>query len=525
MSSSKEKIRRNPFVPNESGRFEDVYTDQDGYLFRYRLNMRGKGYYMAVGTQSLLDPTTRQPMVVYNNANAKSISSIAIHIPFPKDGEDIETIINLELGRTAAILKHQYGEQFCTARQQGKLLSEMTLTEATQAFLEASKFAVSTAANTQKRYATSVRSIAKAIPTVNIGRIKQSTLLNAVKSANNGGRQKLNDLKAFIDFSEQQQAISSGLLPVIDSAIKKIPKTSANSNRNRRAAINASNSDILSAKAEEVFNQRLYDNKSEANYVALALPKGVGLGLDEICTLKMWQVQRDPRNPEIVFFAIKRSFVSATQDYTFPIFPLEARLINEYINILKDRYGEDRLRGDKYLFSVDDGTTPIAESEVKELCRLELQKLKFGYADLLGRVDLQKDKGVELLRRTYRSRLENCGLTRSEDEGAYLFMLHQSLGTKIQADHYRGLTGESGREFLLSIVMQDRRFIPEEKRRQRKAETYRTVGDRRECILRRKDYQNVQQATIVCELKENERAEFRADHGCVVCIEEVVPLE
>jgi len=195
------------------------------------------------------------------------------------------------------------------------------------------------------------------------------------------------------------------------------------------------------------------------------------------------------------------------------------------VDELRKTYGESRLANEKYLFSSDDGSSPLPDIEVKQLCKLELQQLKFGYADLLGRVDLQKEKGMQLLKETYRSRLEACGLNRINDEGAYLFMLHQSLGNKVQADHYRGLTGESGREYLLSIVMQDRRFIEEtDTSRQKKEATYRTRGDLREYTLRKKDNKNVQQATIAIELNAKDVAWFEADHGCTVSIEKVTPL-
>lgn len=526
MSSRKIKITRSTFAPDSKGRFADRYTDHEGVLFNYSLNIQKKRYYMAIGTLSLLDPNTLETMKLYDMETEKfTLASQQIHIRFPNADENLETLIDTELYRAATILKQRYQSQFNTARKYGKTLSEMTFFEAECAFLESAKMSFSQSANMQNQYASSIRTFSNKFHDKKIGSIKKKALLGAVDSMHDGGLKKLQHLKAYVDYICAEQKSTSTFLEVIDSAINSINKKDKTAAKNSQAAKNASNSDILSDEAEWEFNKRIYEHKYEASYVALAMIKGTGLTPTELCNLKMEQVQLNPQNNYAVFLAIKKWYVSATQNYTFPIFPFEAKLLNDYIDDLIKNFGDSRLSNENYLFSSDNGESPLQESDIKQLCKTELQLLKIGYADLLKRVDLQKEKGVELLKMTYRSRLERCGLSKSSDEGAYLFMLHQSLGNKVQADHYRGLTGESGREFLLSIVMQDKRFIEEDDiKRYRKEKTHRTIGNRREYTLRRKDTRNIHQATITIELEANETAEFSADHGCTVCIEQVTPL-
>ena len=94
------------------------------------------------------------------------------------------------------------------------------------------------------------------------------------------------------------------------------------------------------------------------------------------------------------------------------------------------------------------------------LCRAELNKLRFGYSALIGNRSLKKDNGINILNTTYRMRLKKyCNLSPETDEGAYKFMVHESLTTMVQADHYRSFTDESGQQILYDFVRHDRRFI------------------------------------------------------------------
>jgi len=499
------------------------------HKYKCTLSLKEKGFYALGGTLSMLEPYSSKTMRIYDNESGKDVpASIQIHIRYAREGEDYGDLIDSAIDRGMCVLENRYQEQYRQNRETGKLACEMTIYEAELAFLLGASRAVSESASVQNRFSTSIRKFSKALPNTKIGQIKKSDLKKVV-SVWKDGEGKLKELKRFIDYVENQQKMSSGFLPVIEEVLSVVRRKD-NKATNERAKKDASNSDSLSYEAEKELNYRLIENKHEAEFVAVGLIKGSYLDQNEISRLKMKQVQCDPQSRMVVFLKIKRKYSgSATQDYTFPIFPFEAWLLNNYVDILKETYGEERLHDEKYLFSSDDGTTPIDPVVIKQRCKTELLRLKFGYADLLGKVDLQKSKGTEMLRKTYRVRLENiCGLTRAKDEGAYIFMLHQSLGNKVQPDHYRGFTGESGREFLRNVVMQDCRFIPPEDigttMRKKKGNTYRTKENRREYTIYKQDNKNVQQGVFDLVMKPDDVYILSAEHGCEVCVEEVEVL-
>lgn len=234
----------------------------------------------------------------------------------------------------------------------------------------------------------------------------------------------MHSLRHFVAFVETQQHVDSDFLPTIDNCLGKIAKQTKGS-KNRKAMLDASNSYVLSNGAEETLNEQIIEHQHDPYYIAIALLKGGGLSKQDICALKVGDVQRG-KDLEEVFLALRCEFSSATQNYCFPLLAWEARLLQNYM-IQLENLGFERMDSIRYLLSIDDGTTPLDPGQIIALCRGELQRLKFGYADLVGNADLRKSRGTELLRKTYRHRLETyCGVTVKTDEGALLFLSHQS---------------------------------------------------------------------------------------------------
>lgn len=151
---------------------------------------------------------------------------------------------------------------------------------------------------------------------------------------------------------------------------------------------------------------------------------------------------------------------SATQNYSFPVFPLEAHLIDEYITKMGEKSPE-RIQADRFLVSADDmGLQRVDRKDVIMFCRNLLLEIghQIDYYSMMKGQDLSSDRGVKMLRATYSYRLEKyADLSIQTDTGAYTFMRHDNLAPYVQADHYRGFTGEYGRQFLTDHLQRDRR--------------------------------------------------------------------
>ena len=357
------------------------------------------------------------------------------------------------------------------------------------------------------------------VVSVPIRRINSKILSQALPNKSDRTKAEyLSDLQHFVDYVEVQQRYECGLRTAIERVKDKLKLKDPDKSEAAAAKV-ASNSRILPDKAEEVLNNRIEQNLDNPRFVALAFAKGGGLSNADICALKVGDIQTTS-NSDVTFVRLTKNYVSATQDYTFPLFPWESRLIHKYLQMLKKKYGPDRLAEDKYLLSSkkDTGLTPLEAKKITELCRLELQKMRFGYAELIGNADLSRDKGITMLRSTYRARLEACGITKDHDEGAWLFMHHMTLGNNTQADHYRSFTAESGRQCLLDYVMQDRRFLPKQ------FSPYLYHAGRGSFTLRPED-DNAYQALIEFELNPPEIATIRTQTGAnyeILAVEQIV---
>lgn len=523
---AKKKTAAIELQENETGNIRGRYTDVTGREYEFTLNNRQTGYYAMTGTLKMIDPVSKHVLETYDSNRGKCVpASIQIHVRKPAAEDEPRRLIEKEVERAVRVLNEQYMKQFAQVLKNGKLLDEMTLLEARAAYEQeaAIHFSKKTKAqNTYMRILQKLHFSGQAMGALN----KKALLVEVAQVATGltGQKDTLAKLLDFVAYIEEKQHMKSEVISVVEETLGivklRIEEEKARS-EGRRAAKNASNSDVLSNEAEGELNSRCIEFVKDPRYIVLALLKGSGLAVDEVCKLKVEQCEREAGNPEKVFLKIRRDFASATQDYTFPIFPHEAWLLNQYLDMLVEEMGAERVEPEKFLFSQDGGITPLDGAEIHKVCRIELQRLRFGVADLLGNVDLKKEKGVQLLKKTYEHRLEKyCGVTREKDEGAWLFFRHLSLGRRVQADHYRGFSGESGRQCLYDYVRQDRRFLPELRSGKKGATSYRTMGNRREYTVYPCDRENEQQLLLEFELKAGEHIHISAEHGCFFAKEE-----
>lgn len=526
-----------PEVKNEKGRTEARCIDPDGHMFQLWLTPQSTAFYMLKGTINMLDPTTKRTLSVMMKEKTsgelkKKDASLPLYVKFPKGKETLTGLTLREIEMKVHQLLEKFRGQHAAAMKSGKLLVEMTLTEISTAFGEEAALAFSEKSKARRvLFRQNINHMAGELQEIPMGKLKKKELMSSLPK-NASAATKCGYLQAFrflVKFVEDEQCVVSGLALMIDDCIKKLTDGKKERERKeRKAALDASNSKVLSNEGEEELNRQIKRRLDDPYYASLLLIKGGGLEPKEICMLKVKDVKREKGNPregkpDVIFIDIRRAFASATQNYCFPIFPWEAGELCRYLDSLATSGGE-RMAEDRYLFSKDDGTTPLDPVEISKLCRAELQKLKSGFADLIGNVDLKRTQGVRMLLETYADRLsEYAGIDKEKDEGAYRFMCHRSLGSSVQADHYRSFSGESGRKCLLDYVSQDRRFLKSKMRRGEKGR--KTEGDLCTYTLYAKDDVNEQQAAITIELGPGEVAEFFAEHGIVLEILEVKPLE
>ena len=502
MTTSDNDNNQSPQTLHTSGKLTGNHVGKNGVAMRYSLNPQPpKAYYEYVGTMTALRTGAKTPIII----NGKVVSK-PLHVGRPgKSGKTIGDMITAELERVACIIEDICLESLRASSGKNILLATMTLTEALDIFLKGARLERSKSESVRKEYSGRLKRLSKQLAGIQISKIDKKALSRALPGKSDRTKATyLTDLRHFITYAESQQRCVCGLEKVIDTVQGQL-KLKDPVRTEVAAARSASNGTFLPDAAEEMLNKEIRQNISDPYYVALALSKGGGLDNQDIRALKIRDVQTFKSN-EVIFVKLSKTYISATQDYTFPLFPWESTMINKYLQIIKQQYGDERMDGDKYLLSVDDGTTPIDASEITKLCRRELQKLRFGYADLIGDADLSRDKGIRMLRETYKDRLQRCGISGEYDDGAMLFMMHQSLGNNTQADHYRSFTGETGRQFLLDCVMLDRRFLPKQ------VAACLTHAGRGSFELRPED--NCEhQATIEFDLMPGEIAEVRTKSG------------
>lgn len=197
--------------------------------------------------------------------------------------------------------------------------------------------------------------------------------------------------------------------------------------------------------------------------------------------------------------------------------------MNNYMDELRKQYGKSRMQPEKYLLSQDaEGEIPIESKAISECCRTMLHEIVLGYADRLGRHELIRAKGTRQIINTYDKRLSNCGVDRTNDYGAWMFLRHMQMRRLIQADHYRSFTGESGRQCMYDYVSHDRRFLPP--MRQNNDSITPKEGYRLE-RYEREGYTDCQLLELEIELNPGETLTFYTEHGELLQIAGVELME
>ena len=450
------------FQPNSSDfkMKKQLYHSAAGFLYQVSGGPAGENdTYDLRMTISMLDPSTEKivkRIEVQPDGTEKTVSATAHFGVATRAGETLQEALNRMLRKKAFQLEADYQSQYRSSLK-NKVVDELTLANAVAVYLDDAAYKRSPRKSSQESFRSKINTIAKDLAAVKIGEIKKKDLQAIADGKSAKTRQGyLNALLFFLNFIESSQQQKSAVTPLILKEIGRLAQQDSAA-ANRRKELSATNSDALPDLVEEEFNRIVVSNwQSDCRYAALLLVKGSGLLLSDICALKIGDIYTCA-NKEMVFVRLFRSFVSATQNYTFPLFPFEARVINDYLASLPDT----RRSQERFLFSSDaDGLVPLESKDITNLCRAELNKLRFGYSALIGNRSLKKDNGINILSTTYRMRLKKyCNLAPETDEGAYKFMVHESLTTMVQADHYRSFTGESGQQMLYDYVRHDRRFI------------------------------------------------------------------
>ena len=463
----------NNFKPDANGKIRFEYTDDKKRLYRVSLNLKKKTkkqYYKYGGTVTMLDRTTKAPLQVEKrNRKTGEIergpASTEVHIgKIDEDvtGEILRLQIIKEVEDAAAKLAKKYSSQNQQTLRRFRALDDMTLTEVVIAYGDDAALERSQDEAKRKNYRKHLERLAQELPDKALKSLKKREIAEVLPTVQSGTRlEYLNDLSHLISAAEEIDGAVSAFSDTLQKAVKQMigrDVVHERSNAERHAA----NSDSLSDAAEGIVNEMILKRyQADCCQVALALIKGGGLSNEAICRLRMKDIQRTSLDKEQVYINLEQHFSSATQDYTFPIFPWEAVLVNNYMDDLRKQYGKSRMQPEKYLLSQDaEGEIPIESKAISECCRTTLHEIVLGYADRLGRRELMRAKGTRQLVNTYDKRLSDCGVDRTNDYGAWLFLRHMQMRRLIQADHYRSFTGESGRQCMYDYVSHDRRFLP-----------------------------------------------------------------
>ena len=525
----------NNFKPDANGKIRVEYVDEKKRLYRASLNLKKKTkkqFYKYGGTVTMLDRTTKAPLQVEKrNSKTGEIergpASTEVHIG--KIDEDVTgDVLRMQIIKgvedAAAELAKKYSAQNQQTLRRFRALDDMTLTEAVIAYGDDAAMERSPDEKNRKNYRKHLERLTQELPDKALKSLKKREIAEVLPVIRNGTRlEYLTDLGHLISFAEEKEGVVSAFSEILQKAMKLVKGKDAIRERNN-AERRAANSDALSDAAEGIVNEMILKRyQTDCCQIALALIKGGGLSNETICRLRMKDIQRTSSDKECVYINLEQHFSSATQDYTFPLFPWEANLLNDYMDNLRKQYGKNRMQPEKYLLSQDtEGEIPIESKAISDCCRITLHEIVLGYAERLGRHELMRAKGTRQLINTYDKRLSNCGVERANDYGAWLFLRHMQMRRLIQADHYRSFTGESGRQCMYDYVSHDRRFLPP--RSKTGDDILPEKGYRLESCLREGNT-DCQLLELEIELNPGETLTFYTEHGELLQIASVERME
>ena len=314
--------------------------------------------------------------------------------------------------------------------------------------------------NSRRNYTGLIRRVIDAIGDVELGNWSKSFLTRNEKKHEAINAENMKEVSRFLNYFANKRHITN---PVAECLREYLAERGSNKKDPKESQKDATAGVRLSSEVEQFLDQGCWENLGDPRYAFIELAKEGGLTAEAACSLLVKDICRDSENVQKVSVEFRRDELqSATHDYTFPLFPWGAVYVNEYLSKLARVYGDDRIKGDRYLLSEDPGGEKKHDAKnLKNFINTLLSHHKIGYAELVSLEGMvKKSRGSFLLHKTYEDRLNEifCDPGRKKkDDGAVTFMLHKSLVGSVQMDHYRALTDFTGKKYLFGSLCCDKR--------------------------------------------------------------------
>ena len=484
-------------------RYKGKVTLSPGVSFRVTANRQKRGPYAVRGTVAMEDPETGHLMqvsgdhrlAIQKHRDEKGYQPLAGKHPFAsavtrelllrcQESEDYTQAIKAKVIELANSLCAQHREILHEQMQRSMELRDMPLSLAIDLFAAPYLDDRTKSQSMRRTYELQLEKVAKVTDPQPIGKWSLRLLKKLEKDHPDINYNNIKEVKRFLDNTARFRAEGNPAADSLNSYLQGAKKSRDTKKRQK----DATNASVLPERVEAEINRRAWEMMGDPQYAGLIMIKEGCLTANAVADLTLDQLQLDPTTPTKVFVVLHRNnTTTATHDYTFPLFPLGAVYINQYIQYLSATFGPERIQGDCYLISdSEDGKTRFAPEKLTTLCREEIQRNTFGYAELAGLEDLEGSKGISLMTKTYEWRLKRFSQL-GNDLGAQMFLTHRSLGRSVQSDHYRAFTDQTGRNFLYKSLMRDTRMIPAEKPPYRRRSKRKTVTQITEVIPARTD--------------------------------------
>lgn len=468
-----------------------------GMRFAFSLKRQKEGTrYPLRGSVRALDSRSKT-LQVETPSGEKRYARKSVEVPFPKQGPLSQAASELVCKQIIALYQ-EHNLNLKGSNLQNMDLLQLTLAQILLLYDKAYESQDARKVDRYHRQLKCIDAIAQELLDTPMSKIRRS-ILTAALPQGVGVETQLKYLRALEDFLSLVQAkarLADPLIPCIQGMVEELARENKHKT-SKKKRIAAANAHHLPHEIEGKLNETISVNLMEGpRFLAMALIKGGCLPLKDSVELRLENLQLDENDPRIVFVTLRRQYAgSATQFYTFPLFPYEAILVNRYIHALGER-SPARIEGDRFLLSEDEeGKVPMNTKGFSAFVRNILQTFRIGYAGLLGDMDLSQNHGIEILRNTYQHRLqEYCGISPQHDRGAYTFLQHLSLADQVQSDHYRSFTADCGPDRLLGLVWRDQRFIPPKPKQHQLLKS--KQGDWDQITYRNKDVNSPQTITL-----------------------------
>ena len=459
-------------------------------VFNVNVKRQKHGFYAISGTISLIDPATGHLMQITGDRrqefdkkrNEKELAPVTDRHAFQSavkkelnikhhDSENYTQEIKGEAVKIAQSLINQYRDLIADRTLTGVALDKLPLGLIYDGFCNAYLDDRTKSSDMRSQYSRKIQRVADAVGEIPLGAWSLSMLQRLEKKYPEINRDSINEVQGFLSYVAGHRRTANPAAACIQEYIDKKPKPKRNA---KKAQQDAANAVFLPERVEKVLEQEAWNHLGDPRYFAYIMVKESGLNVEDLCALKIDNIQFGPEEEKAFIHLEKNYSNSATHDYTFPMIPSGTVYLRRYIDTLLDKSGEERIKSECYLISTDtQGKTQYSADEIKRIKDFFneiIKNQKVGYAALAGLTNLTKEsKGTYLLRETYENRIMNifCGEGNlTSDGGAVTFMTHKSLINSVQSDHYRSFTDDTGKKYLYDSLTKDPRdplrFLPTE---------------------------------------------------------------